>query len=102
MKLLGNYFNIKIYFLVLSFIFLLVMGCREGDKVGKEIANIDTGMRISRFDREFARANPEDIPRLKQSYPYLFPIQYADSIWLLKLSDTLQIELSTEAEKKFG
>lgn len=87
---------------MLSFIFLLVMGCREGDKVGKEIANIDTGMRISRFDREFARANPEDIPRLKQSYPYLFPIQYADSIWLLKLSDTLQIELSTEAEKKFG
>ena len=78
------------------------MGCRQGDKVEKEIADIDTGMRIFRFDREFARADPEDIPHLRQSYPYLFPVQYADTTWVLKLSDTLQIELSSEAESKFG
>ena len=102
MKLLGDYFINERYFFAFSLIFLLFMGCRGGDKIEREIADIDTGMRIFRFDREFAKADPENIPHLKQSYPYLFPVQYADSIWILKLRDTLQIELSNEAESKFG
>ncbi|WP_449508566.1 gliding motility lipoprotein GldB [Cerina litoralis] len=90
------------YFFVFSFGFLFILGCQRTDKVEKEIAQIDTNMQISRFDREFAKAKPEDIPRLKQKYPYLFPSQYADSVWVAKIKDTIQIELSAEAENQFG
>ncbi len=102
MKLLEDYFNIRKCFLAFSFGFLLFIGCQDGDKIEEEIAKINTNMQISRFDLEFAQAKPDDIPYLKQSYPYLFPAQYADSVWVAKLKDTLQIELSTEAENKFG
>ena len=102
MKLLGDYFKIGKFFFVFTFGFLLFLGCNDGDKVEKEIAQIDTNVRISRFDREFANAKPEDIQHLKQSYPYLFPAQYTDSVWVAKINDTLQIQLSTEAEKEFG
>ncbi len=102
MKLLVDYFKKGKFFCAIAFGFLLFLGCNEGDKVEKAIAQIDANVRISRFDREFAVAKPGDIQLLKQRYPYLFPAQYADSVWVAKLADTLQIQLSSEAEKEFG
>ena len=55
-----------------------------------------------RFDRDFANASPEDLPKLKQRYPMLFPEQYPDSIWLIKMKDTLQLELLQESDKVFS
>lgn len=85
-------------------IFLLILalyGCKEADKVAEEVAKIEVVLDISRFDREFAEATPADIPDLKKKYPYLFPASYADSIWVAKIRDTLQIEISEEVEKAF-
>ena len=59
-------------------------------------------MVVLRFDREFANAKPSDIPKLRSTYPYLFPTQFADSVWVSKLSDTIQIELSDEVDAAFG
>ena len=55
-----------------------------------------------RFDKQFAEANPGDIPALKNEFPYLFPEQYADSIWIAKLNDTLQMELYSEVNAEFS
>ncbi|HUH45643.1 MAG TPA: gliding motility lipoprotein GldB [Arenibacter sp.] len=76
-------------------------GCRETNKEAEEIAKIEVGLDISRFDREFAEAGPADIQGLKKKYPYLFPASYTDSIWVAKMKDTLQIEISTEVDKVF-
>lgn len=86
------------------FIYLLILafyGCKETDKVAEEIAKIEVVLDVSRFDREFAEAGPNDIPALKKKYPYLFPASYPDSIWAAKVSDTLQIEISKEVDKAF-
>lgn len=80
---------------------ILFFGCNDTDKVTEEIAKIDIDLKISRFDREFAKAEPADILQLKQRYPYLFPAQYNDSVWITKLQDTLQVELLAEVEKVF-
>ncbi len=56
---------------------------------------------IIRFDKEFANANPADLPKLKAEYPAFFPKQYSDSIWVEKLIDTLQDQLESEVVKKF-
>lgn len=79
--------------LVISVIF---MGCTDNDKVADEIDKIEVDLKIARFDREFAKAEPLDIPVLKKAYPYLFPSQYTDSVWVAKLQDSLQIELLSE------
>ncbi|MEX0360876.1 MAG: gliding motility lipoprotein GldB, partial [Allomuricauda sp.] len=98
-KSLLDYFGWPV--LGLSFL-LLVVGCKNEDKTAEEIVKIPIELSISRFDREFANANPKDLPELKSKYPYLFPAQFSDSIWEAKLTDTIQKELSEEVHKAFG
>lgn len=89
------------YIFTILLISTLFFGCNDTDKVAEEIAQINIDLKVSRFDREFAKAEPLDLPTLKQRYPYLFPKQYTDSVWVAKLQDTLQIELLREVENTF-
>lgn len=56
---------------------------------------------IIRFDKEFAATTSENLLKLKTEYPLFFPQEYNDSIWIEKLTDTLQIQLENEVFKKF-
>lgn len=76
-------------------------GCNTTDKVEAEILKINTDVDVSRFDREFASAKVNDLPKLKEAYPFLFPSQYPDSIWTAKMQDSIQIELFSEVGKAF-
>ena len=89
-------------FYTLFFVFTLFLSCKQESKEAKEIAKVTVTLDISRFDREIADAKPADIPALKEKYPYLFPSQYPDSIWVDKLRDTLQISLLKEVNSTFG
>jgi gliding motility-associated lipoprotein GldB len=84
-------------FLVLSVLY----ACNKNDKIESDISKIEVDLKVSRFDLLFSEAKPEDLPQLKQQYPYLFPQQYPDSIWIAKLNDTIQKELSEEVKKIF-
>lgn len=86
---------------IISLISLVFFGCNPTDKIAEEISKIPVTIKVSRFDREFAEAKPTDLPKLKKTYPYLFPAQYADSIWEAKLKDSIQIELFEEVGKTF-
>ena len=91
----------KLIFVLLIIAQVFFYNCAEEDKAAKDIDKIPMQVTVARFDKEFANATIEDIPVLKNEYPYLFPNQYPDSIWLAKLKDTIQIELNTEVEKAF-
>lgn len=75
--------------------------CARSGKVAEEVAKIEVDLEVARFDREFAEAQPLDIPVLKKAYPYLFPANYTDSVWVAKLQDSLQIEVFNEVERSF-
>tara|TARA_R110002051_G_scaffold325678_2_gene430092 strand:- start:3021 stop:3986 length:966 start_codon:yes stop_codon:yes gene_type:complete len=92
----------KLIFVVLIFLPLLFVNCGDEDKTAEEIDKIALDIQVERFDKEFASATLESLPILKGKYPYLFPAQYPDSIWMAKLNDTIQIELNTEVEKAFS
>lgn len=86
----------------LIFIFCLWLGgCIREDKVAAEIEKMEVDLKVNRFDRDLANAGPQDLPALKKRFPYLFPAQYADSVWVAKLQDTLQIELLDEVGRTF-
>ncbi len=89
--------NFLVFMLLASF-----FGCSDTNKEAEAIAKIEIELKVSRFDKEFAKATPLDIPVLKKAYPYLFPLQYSDSTWIVKMKDSLQIELSQEVDVKFG
>lgn len=102
MKRLLKYFTIPVLRCFILVMILSISSCGETDKTEEEVAKIPVDLKISRFDREFANASVDDIPKLKSKYPYLFPEQFPDSVWSAKLTDTLQIELSEEVAKEFG
>jgi len=92
--------NLKLF--LISFLILTIISCKKEDKTAAEIAKIPVALELSRFDLEFANASVADIPNLKTNYPYLFSQQYSDSVWIAKLTDTLQLELQKEVQENLG
>ena len=86
---------------VLFFLGMLLFSCNNDNKVEKGIEKIPINVEIIRFDKEFSKATPRDLPKLKSEFPAFFPSQYNDSIWIEKLKDTLQNQLEYEVIKTF-
>ena len=87
--------------ILLLLIPLLWLGCAEKDSVSEKIAAIPVEIRVERFDREFSDARPADLPALKNKFPFLFPANYPDSVWIAKMQDSLQMVLHTEVREAF-
>lgn len=88
-------------YLLLTLVGLLIISCNSKSKVEQEIEKIPIDVEIIRFDKAFAKATPNDLPQLKKEYPSFFPEQYNDSIWIDKITDTLQNQLEEEVFKVF-
>ena len=88
-------------FYALLFVVILFAACDSKSKKEKEIEAISMDVKTVRFDKEFAAASVQDIPKLKKQYPQFFPKQFADSIWAQRIQDTLQQQLDAEVAKKF-
>ncbi len=83
-------------------LFVLFFSCTSEKKVKEEILALPVKVKIDRFDKKFAAATPANLQGLKGDYPFLFPTQFHDSIWIQKTKDTLQKELEREVSKVFS
>ncbi len=79
----------------------LSFSCAEEDQREQEISGIPVEMEITRFDREFAEATASDLPELKEEFPYLFPQQFPDEVWVEKMNDTIQLEINREVANAY-
>ncbi len=89
-------------FLKYVIVFCVIFSCTGESKVEKDIAKIPVEIEIERFDRLFAELTPQKLPALKEDYPFLFSEKYADSIWINKSKDTLQLEINQEVGNAFS
>lgn len=87
--------------LIFCCMFFSFLACAEDDRKEEEIAKIPVEVEISRFDQRFARATADSLPALKQDFPYLFPRQFPDSVWVQKMNDSIQLELNEAVMEKF-
>lgn len=87
--------------ILLFAVVLALFSCEETSKTEKEIEKVNVDFDVIRFDQKFAQSQPEDLPKLKKDYPFLFPKQYPDSVWVEKMHDTIQQEINTEVTKAF-
>lgn len=90
----------KVYYIL--FLLIIAYSCKEEDKIESEISKIDINLVVERFDRVFSQAQPKDLVQLKKTFPFLFSKHVPDSIFISKMSDTLQIELRNEVNNKFN
>lgn len=79
--------------IALIFALLTILCCKDDSTIESKIAKIDTNFTIERFDKVFAAAKPTDLPKLKQTFPFMFSKRYADSVWRNRMTDTLQQQL---------
>lgn len=86
---------------VLVFLLLFLNACKEDNQLEREISKIDVPFDVERFDLAFAQTTPAELPELKTDYPFLFSERIPDSVWVARLHDSLQIELSKEVEKEY-
>lgn len=86
---------------LMLFIIIITISCNNTDKIEEGISKIEVEVVVDRFDKKFADAHVSDLPALKAEYPYFFPEQFHDSIWIAKINDTIQQELSAEVLKVF-
>lgn len=84
------------------FVILILIQCKEDRSVRAQIEQIPVAIEIDRFDEKFAKTNAANFLELKRNYAYLFHEQYADSIWINRLQDTIQQEINKELAVVFS
>ena len=87
--------------IVLLIIFNSFYSCKKENNIDSAVANIDIDFTVERFDRIFAESKPQDLPKLKQAFPFLFSDRYPDSLWIQRMTDTLQQQLYAETKEVF-
>jgi gliding motility-associated lipoprotein GldB len=87
--------------ILLLFLSVMIVSCKNENQLEQEIEKIPMDVKIERFDELFSHVNDKNLPKLKQDYPFMFSKKYADSFWIAKTQDTLQIKLLEEVSKVF-
>ncbi len=91
----------KISFVIISILLIFSYSCKDSIEVKPEVKRIELDMQFIRFDSIFSEADPEDLESLKKSYPFMFKTNIPDSLWKIKILDTLQEEIEKEVYQKF-
>lgn len=92
--------NLSLVVLFVSSLFYVGCGNKES-QLEKEIGAIPVEMQVERFDEIFYASKAEELPAVKQKFPYMFPAQLTDEFWIEKKSDTIFQELNEEVEKQY-
>lgn len=89
----------RIYLVLLTTI--LFFGCDKDTGIEKDINEVPINVEILRFDKLFGTAHLNDLPNLKRNYPVFFPKKFHDTIWEMKMKDSLTQQLYVEVMKKY-
>ena len=81
---------------------LAAVSCKNENEVENKVAAVPVPkVEVVRFDKIFFGGKPEDLPKIKQEFPYLFPAGNDDTVWLNNMKDPFLLKLYDEVLKKF-
>ena len=78
------------------------VSCEKKSKVEKAVEEIPVEIKVERFDKLFFETEPKKLGQLKKQFPFFFPPENDDSIWVEKMQNPLWRELYTEVQKKYS
>ncbi len=90
------------FFLFSITFFFVLLSCEKKDAKEKVIEEIPLDIRVERFDQAFFESNPDDLKKIKKQYPFFFPSEVPDSVWIEKIQNPLWRELYNEVQKKYS
>lgn len=90
------------FVLALIFCFFIISSCDQKSKIEKAVEVIPVEIKVDRFDKAFFETAPQDLPKLKQAYPFFFPAGNDDQVWLEKMQHPQWRELYAEVEKLYA
>ena len=67
-----------------------------------DISSIQVTVVVDRFEEKFYDATEQSLQALKNEYPFLFPVQNSDSVWLNRINNEEEKELFVKSQKVFG
>jgi gliding motility-associated lipoprotein GldB len=79
---------------------MFITSCKK--EVSLESNTVKEDVKVDRFDQLFYNKSNDEILELKQLYPFLFPSQVPDSVWINKSNNPEEITLQKEVQKVFG
>ena len=84
---------------VRKFLFFLIvistLSCNDSN-------NRDVEIELERFEDIFFASDINSLNNIKNDFPFLFPSQFEDQIWIDRLTDTIQNEIYNEVKKSFS
>lgn len=89
-------------FISVLIILFAVYSCKNEVNNKVDVSGIEVKVEIDRFDIKFYNSTEASLSDLKNEYPFLFPIQNHDSIWLNRISDDEEMELFQRSNEVFG
>jgi len=89
--------------LVASSIFiLLLLSCSKERQNSPDLSGIHSEPEITRFEQLFYESSADELPALKAQFPFLFPGNNPDSVWVNKIEDEDEQYLYSESQKEFA
>ena len=76
-----------------------LFSCSNKKKNEIDISKINVNFSVKRYDVDFYNATKETLPKVKNKYPYFFPIEFTDSLALARINDEDEQELFVETQK---
>ncbi|MDP3354173.1 MAG: gliding motility lipoprotein GldB [Flavobacteriaceae bacterium] len=86
-------------FIVVISVLMLIISCKR--EVFLESNTVKEDVKADRFDQLFYNKSNDEIQELKKLYPFLFPNQVPDSVWVNKSNNPEEITLQREVQKVF-
>ena len=84
-------------FLLLS----LIVSCKN-EETKIDVSHINVEIDLARFDQDFQKVDANTFGDVKNKYPYLFPGNEIDSVWIARKNDSLAQVLFKEIQIIFG
>lgn len=89
----------KTAFFALSILF--TVSCSTESVPHAEILSKNIRLDVHRFEIDFSPSSGKNLNDLKKEYPFFFPVQTPDSIWMAKRNDSIEKELFVAVDSVF-
>ena len=95
------FFTRKFKAIAALFLFISVFSCDRKSALQKEIQAITMEVSVERFDQVFMKIKAENLAYLKIPYPFLFPNQTPDSVFIKRTQDPIQKLIQASVDSVF-
>ncbi|HEX5743303.1 MAG TPA: gliding motility lipoprotein GldB [Flavobacteriaceae bacterium] len=85
--------------IIVFFTLIFITSCKK--EVSLESVAAQEAVKAVRFDQLFYHKSDAEIQELKKMYPFLFPVQVPDTVWVNKSNNQEEIFLQQEVQKVF-